>query len=82
MKRPPNMSFEEYKKIRKNVNNNIKFYLRGARIWDSGPSWKSFRGLPSQLDSQGNVIPWPSGKTYVKAKHGPIGHDKTTGTHS
>ena len=35
MKRPPDMPFKVYQELRKAVNEKLKFYMRGSRIWNS-----------------------------------------------
>ena len=79
MKRPADMSFDEYRQTRLFENQLTKIYLRGTLVWNSGPSYKRLigLGLKNEDDEPLTVGELPRGRTYIKKEHGPIGRDVT-----
>ena len=50
-KRPDNMYFMEYQRLRRESNDKIKSYLRGTILWDT-PQKGQFKGSTKELIRQ------------------------------
>ena len=70
MKRPATMSFELYKRLRSEFNSFVKEHLKGTFIWESGQSWRYWKGMGLKNDNGEPITDGelPRGRTFTKPK--------------